>query len=173
MMRYTLLLSFCAGGAAHGMMTLPPARNSLNLVPGEFNGPGFPQCAWFTAQKTGINATVAANNHTKNCDPAMLTLPPYSCNISGHLRRSCADSYAGMCPWFAPGTAPSSSPCGVDMPHMQPGQDGRSLPKTVRSMWKRGGTAEVGWSIAVNHGGCNILLSSQSSSSSSSSSSPS
>jgi len=41
------------------------------------------------------------------------------------------------------------------MPHMQPGKDGRDLPKTKRTVWRAGNPEgeEVGWSIAVNHGG--------------------
>lgn len=75
-------------------------------------------------------------------------------------------------PWRAPGTAPITSPCGIDggningCPSGNPkgdgcaaggyghGPDGRSLKGNAKpEVWTIGGEAEVAWGIVANHGG--------------------
>ncbi len=71
-------------------------------------------------------------------------------------------------PWFAPGSAPVYSPCGLAAgqgqgdwpengdtppPGFKPGFDGRTLPQTTPTEWPIGSLQEVSWSIDANHGG--------------------
>ena len=91
--------------------------------------------------------------------PDLRTVQP---NVTGQPQ----DVYVAS-PWRAPGSAPVlGSGCGVGggdrlpyrngglCPGCPQGLDGKLLPKVGKpEEWKRGGTAEVAWMIAANHGG--------------------
>lgn len=91
--------------------------------------------------------------------PDLRTVQP---NVTGQPE----DVYVAS-PWRAPGSAPVlGSGCGVGggdklpyrngghCPGCPQGLDGKHLPKVGKpEEWKRGGTAEVAWMIAANHGG--------------------
>ena len=71
--------------------------------------------------------------------------------------------------WRSPGRAPTADPCGVAGAYSTPaggagakpagaqkrGYPGSKLPPLagVKTVWKRGQTAEVGWMVGANHGG--------------------
>eukprot|EP01048_Picozoa_sp_COSAG05_P006998 COSAG05_NODE_478_length_9434_cov_5.178897_4_plen_215_part_00 len=163
--RLLLLLqvfSGVVGAAAHGVLTTPLSRNSpLGApVPGRYEGPDLPASNWFNCVLDGPNTTVIPANAT-NCDPSLLTNPPYSCfNSRGLPRHRCADAKIDrLCPWYAPGQAPITSPCGIELDRHGPrfpahGEDGRTLPplSTGRVQWRAGNPVgeQVAWTVSVN-----------------------
>ena len=70
-------------------------------------------------------------------------------------------------PWRAPGKAPVRDSCGASSGYLPNAQKGAEVPKGCAAwskgsevlpagpttVWKAGGTAEVAWSIAAQHGG--------------------
>mmetsp|Transcript_1168 Transcript_1168/g.3980 ORF Transcript_1168/g.3980 Transcript_1168/m.3980 type:complete len:428 (-) Transcript_1168:1592-2875(-) len=98
--------------------------------------------------------------------PGADTLPPYARTWNmrgGHLNVSPRGDWGRFNPWRAPGGAAIANPCGrlcdgcvdPDDPTRPPGTNGTDLPPLSgpATVWPAGGTAEVAWALAVNHGG--------------------
>lgn len=135
------------GADAHGQLTLPPSRNGGTLQIG--------------SHKTGKNGE---SWHWYSDD----VLIPGDSTLPDDLFTTLVPDPMSKHPWLAPGTAPTLSPCGIGcvvngdpFDHVGSPQcadpdthvDGRSLPKTDRTVWQQGGTAEVAWTPDINHGG--------------------
>ena len=144
-------LHFLAGHAAgHGHITLPPStRHGGSVKTGNSCRGG--SCAWFS-NNVKIHGPVSLPN----------ALRTVQLNVTGEPQ----DVYVAS-PWRAPGSAPVlGSGCGIGggskeaylngghCPECPQGLDGKMLPKVGKpEEWKRGGTADVAWAIAANHGG--------------------
>lgn len=141
-------------------MTLPTPRQGGDLSTAVVFGKGAHN-GWYTnnVNPQGDPERIEIPGEPTNCDQRMLTtgIGSKACTASDPFRRK---------PWRAPGTAPILSPCGVhgggppcgvegaypcDAADLN--TDGRDLPTTSRSLWKRGATAQAAWAIQANHGG--------------------
>jgi hypothetical protein len=154
-LRSLLLLSLVAAITGHGQITFPPStRHGGSVKSGNrcAHGSLSSYCsAWFSNIVTVPGAPRLPNG--------MRTL---QLNVTSQPE----DVYAKS-PWRAPGSAPVfGSGCGVgggskepylnggECPHCPQGLDGKLLPPVGEpAEWTRGGTAEVAWAIAANHGG--------------------
>lgn len=135
------------GADAHGSLALPPSRNGGSL-------------------QTGADMKASHFYVTNVHIPGDATLP-HDLITAGEWQGD--PSPISKNPWRSPGSAPIMSPCGIGcvFPDGDPWDhesspecrdsttnlDGRDLPKTDRTVWQQGGTAEVAWSISANHGG--------------------
>jgi hypothetical protein len=143
---FLVLLPLFAKVDAHGQLTLPPSRNGGSLKTGTW----IPASGWYA---DGVRI------------PGAPTLPEDFITVDAARANS---DWCMMNPWRSPGTAAVSSPCGggdLDpecgkisplYPKCKPdgkAEDGRDLPKTNRTEWRQGGTAEVAWAPTINHGG--------------------
>jgi len=160
---------------AHGSMVWPPtwfdANGSVGLTPlGQCssNPSGTVFCMWF-------------NNNTRIPGPPTLppamrtyyTTVPYAFNNNATPPAHLPPPQNFTTPWWAPGTAPLDSPCGVAGGNMRgcpiggankgecpgggyaygEGAEKVSFVNVVTTEWVAGETAEVGWGIQANHGG--------------------
>jgi len=164
--RLVSLLGAAAGVAGHGVLTLPASRNGGSIKTAAAYETGQSgQHSWYT-----LGSPIPGPATT--CGTKYVTAVPCS-----------ESPYESRTPWRAPGTADVFSPCGAwtsTIPNARldanalgpyprcPAQcgtccknvteyatlhDGRDLPKTKRTVWKAGATAEVGWAALYNHGG--------------------
>ena len=149
-MRAVLFVLLADHVAGHGHITLPAStRHGGSVKTG--NACVHYSCAWFS-NIVAIPSTPTLPNAFRTLQLNVTTLPH--------------DVYATS-PWRAPGKAPVlGSGCGVgggnQMPMLNGGEctecpqgfDGKLLPPVGSpEVWTRGGTAEVAWAIAANHGG--------------------
>lgn len=127
-------------------MTLPASRNGGNLKDACTNH-STTAIGWYTTD------TFIPGSAT-NCGSAYTTAVPCSHKTSGQKDSS-------KMPWRAPGTAEVKSPCGgycsygtgCSLTREAAMLDGRDLPKTERTTWTAGSTAQVGFALMYNHGG--------------------
>lgn len=145
-----LLGLFVIGSQGHGHMTYPPSRHKGNYSTAGTCNEG--QCLWFS-QPTTITGEPTLNK------PKLRT---YNVNVNNG-----PGDWSRKMPWRAPGAAPVlGSGCGVaggnplPIPNggqsyrgMKQGFDGAKLPATKPTIWRKGDSVEVAWSLTANHGG--------------------
>jgi len=143
-----------------GICKLPNAPDDTTLADGA--------CRWFN-QGCQPGCSKCTDNFIIPC---LHPMPPT--NLDPKFRTWLKGIPAGAhvnlsTPWTAPGYAPVFSPCGIAgggaryhpsngalAPHgVKQGFDGKDLPELggVTTVWLRGSTQEVAWSIEANHGG--------------------
>ena len=174
-----LLLGKCVSVAAHGAMSFPRPRNSDPSAPYAADASCIGEaCYWYQ-----VGCFIGCGNCTgegkylyakpsdfppgcevatpTNNDPATRSWDPH-----GHSQMG---DFTKHNPWRSPGKAPVRDSCGASGGY-KPGAQGSQgaeipkgypmwskgselLPPGTTTIWKAGGTAEVGWSIAAQHGG--------------------
>jgi len=162
-MRSTIFSASVIAVASHGILMIPPSRNLDDFHAG---WPGINQpkpVQWFSVGCNSLNETLCKGafipGEPTNCDLDMLGAPhgwggcdqpndeciAYHCPFNGTV----------FSPWFAPGTAPVESPCGLwhTFVNAPSNGDGRDLPGTERPLWRAGSEVEVAWHLFVNHFG--------------------
>eukprot|EP01047_Picozoa_sp_COSAG01_P072817 COSAG01_NODE_11685_length_1879_cov_22.393820_1_plen_386_part_00 len=173
-----LLVAASPAADGHGWLTLPPSRNGGGLDDdigaclrdsyyNHFKNISVTNdCMWFTSSTT-------IPGEPTLCDPALLTT---STSIAHPCSADHARDWTRKHPWRSPGTAPVIHPCGthctasagdscswgaVSGPIWGKGHANQvnwtSLPPPPpgqpRTMWRRGGVAEVATGIAILHSG--------------------
>jgi len=88
-------------------------------------------------------------------EPTICDLDLVTCGQANYGQIICTDQDWSMYhPWRAPGTTQIKSPCGNEIvDDNYTGRDGALLPPTPRSIWERGTSVEVAYSLIANHGG--------------------
>jgi len=139
-MKFGLLVASFPLVNGHGYMVHPPSRTGGSYEIAASVDP-YGACDWG-----------AFNVHIKGpitlMDPNLLTVAKSIADPTN----SSANGYDTQDPWRSPGTAPVSSPCGVNIFHQEQLQ--LDLPPSKDQVtWVAGSTVEVASSVFVNHGG--------------------
>jgi len=147
------------------MMTLPSSRNGgtldkagISATYPEPKGEAWATASWFTTTWSGPPLP-----YETNCDDAyatVITCKECIAQVKEEHQHLCRNT-----PWRAPGLAGVVNPCGCAANSSgrptgcTPGDTrqaqslGTQLPKTQRTRWTAGGTANVAFSSSANHGG--------------------
>lgn len=155
------LIGFIVPAAGHGGMIVPPPREAtVDLWFNEGCQIGCEKCKGHVSSAAIINPFVFCLNH----HGAVTTIGD---DLVTYPRSKPAGAFKWN-PWFAPGSAPVYSPCGiaagqgqgsypqngdVPPPGFDPGFDARDIIEAPITEWQVGSLQEVWWRIAANHGG--------------------
>lgn len=155
-----VLTSLLSQACGHGLLTLPGGRQGGSIstaaaFPGSCTTQGIhghinSACAY----QVGPDEANHASRHSKNKKDVEIPGKGKMCDenlYTGGSRNGCGGS-SDKKPWHAPGTAPVSSPCGVN-PRDEDKERGELLEVQDRRTWKAGSIQEVAWAPYINHGG--------------------
>eukprot|EP00746_Dinoflagellata_sp_MGD_P138874 gnl/MRDRNA2_/MRDRNA2_72440_c0_seq2.p1 gnl/MRDRNA2_/MRDRNA2_72440_c0~~gnl/MRDRNA2_/MRDRNA2_72440_c0_seq2.p1 ORF type:complete len:471 (-),score=58.66 gnl/MRDRNA2_/MRDRNA2_72440_c0_seq2:245-1612(-) len=174
-MKVVIFGMMVTGAHGHGAMNLPRPRNqgnqSVHPSPGQDRSCIGDACYWY---HVGCNiGCETCSSEGKQLYPApVCSSPSEPTNNNPQTRtwdplgQSSHGDFTKYNPWRSPGKAPVIDPCGVASGYSHPSpyadipagyqafaKGSEVLPETLPTYWKAGGTAEVGWALAAQHGG--------------------